>query len=44
MKRIESLIIKTYKASSALRNTPDGVIKKALKMLADAVETNMAVI
>ncbi|MEP6947936.1 MAG: glutamate-5-semialdehyde dehydrogenase [Ginsengibacter sp.] len=44
MKRIESLIIKTYKASSALRNTPDAVIKKALKMLADAVETNMDVI
>src|SRR6266404_5545717 len=44
MKRIESLIIKTYNASSALRNTPDTQIKKALKMLADAVETNMAAI
>ena len=44
MKRIESLIIKTYKASSALRNTPDTQIKKALKMLADAVETHMDVI
>jgi glutamate-5-semialdehyde dehydrogenase len=44
MKKIESLIIKTYKASVALRNTPDAVIKRALKMLADAVETNMAVI
>ena len=44
MKRIESLIIKTYKGAAALRNTPDAQIKKALKMLADAVETNMAVI
>ena len=44
MKGIESLIIKTYKASSALRNTSDAQIKKALNMLADAVETNMAVI
>jgi len=44
MKRIQSLIIKTYNASSALRNTSDTQIKKALKMLADAVETNMAVI
>src|SRR4026207_1563633 len=44
MKRIESLIIKTYKASASLRNTSDAHIKKALRMLADAVETNMAVI
>jgi glutamate-5-semialdehyde dehydrogenase len=44
MKSIESLIIKTYKASVALRNTSDAQIKKALKMLADAVETNTAVI
>jgi glutamate-5-semialdehyde dehydrogenase len=44
MKRIESLIIKTYHASAALRNSSDTQIKKALKMLADAVETNMAVI
>ena len=44
MKSIESLIIKTYNASAALRNTPDTQIKKALKMLADAVEKNMAVI
>ena len=44
MKSIESLIIKTYKASAALRNTPDAKIKMALKMLANAVETNMEVI
>jgi glutamate-5-semialdehyde dehydrogenase len=44
MKRIESLIIKTYKGAAALRNTADAQITKALKMLADAVETNMAVI
>jgi len=41
MKSIESLIIRTYKASAALRNTPDVQIKKALKMLADVVETNV---
>src|ERR1700733_15344674 len=41
MTKIESLIIKTYTASSALRNTPDARIKKALKMLADAVETSI---
>jgi len=44
MKRIESLIIKTYNASAALRNTPDAQIKKALKMLADAVESGMDII
>src|SRR5258705_13706849 len=44
MKRIESLIIKTYNASAALRNSPDVQIKKALKMLADAVESGMDVI
>ncbi|MEO6330706.1 MAG: glutamate-5-semialdehyde dehydrogenase [Ginsengibacter sp.] len=44
MKSIESLIIKTYKASAALRNTPDAQIKKALKMLANDIEANMAVI
>src|SRR5450432_307617 len=44
MKTIESLIIKTYNASAALRNTPDTQIKKALQMLADAVETNIDVI
>ncbi len=42
MKKIESLIIKTYHASAALRNTPDAQIKKALKMLAAAIETNIA--
>jgi len=44
MKSIEPLIIKTHKASVALRNTPDAQIKKALKMLADAIETNMDVL
>ena len=44
MKSVKSLIIKTYKASAALRNTPDAQIKKALKMLAGAVETNTDVI
>src|SRR5688572_16794868 len=41
MKKIESLIIKTYRASAVLRNTSDTQIEEALKMLADAVETNM---
>src|SRR5437868_4225971 len=44
MKSIESLIIKTYKASAALRNTPDAQIKKTLKMLADVVEKNTGAI
>jgi glutamate-5-semialdehyde dehydrogenase len=44
MKSIESLIFKTFKASIALRNTPDGQIEKALMMLADAVEAGTDVI
>ena len=44
MKRVQSLIIKTYKASSALRNTSDAQIRKTLKMLARAVENNMDII
>ncbi|MEO8765253.1 MAG: glutamate-5-semialdehyde dehydrogenase [Ginsengibacter sp.] len=44
MKSVESLIIKTYKAAEELRNTPDAQIKKALVMLAGAVEKSMAVI
>ncbi len=44
MKSIESLIIKTYNASSSLRNIPNSQITKALKKLADAVEKNVAVI
>ena len=44
MKTVQSLIIKTYKASSALRNTPDAQIRKTLKMLAGAVENNMDII
>src|SRR6478672_2807029 len=44
MKTVQSLIIKTYKASAALRNTPDAQIRKTLKMLAGAVENNMDVI
>lgn len=44
MKKVESLILQTYKASSALRNTPDAHIKAALEDLADAIETNTSVI
>ncbi len=44
MKSIESLIIKTYNASSSLRNTSDAQIRKALKHLADAVEKNVDII
>jgi glutamate-5-semialdehyde dehydrogenase len=38
MKKIEPLIIKTYKASVSLRNVKDSEIKKALRELADAIE------
>lgn len=38
MKTIESQIIKTYKAAASLRNTSDAQIKRALKMLAAAIE------
>lgn len=44
MKSIESLIIKTHKAAAGLRKTSDAQIKKALKMLADELEKNSAVI
>ena len=37
MSKVEALIIKTHKASSALSALPDSRIKKALKMLADAL-------
>ncbi|MBD0276567.1 MAG: glutamate-5-semialdehyde dehydrogenase [Flavisolibacter sp.] len=40
MKKIETLIKKTYKASVALRTANDRQVKQALKMLADAVEEN----
>ncbi len=40
MELIESLIIKTYKASASLRRTDDKQIVKTLEMLADAVEAN----
>lgn len=40
MKSVESLIIKTYKASVALRKATDTQIKKTLKRLAEAVEEN----
>ena len=42
MQSIEPLIIKTYKAAVALRNCTDAQIKKALNMLADALEINAA--
>jgi glutamate-5-semialdehyde dehydrogenase len=38
MKTIEPLIIKTYKASVALRKATDAQIKKVLKTLANAIE------
>ncbi len=44
MQSIEPLIIKTYKAAVALRNCSDAQIKKALNKLADALETNAAII
>src|SRR6187551_856466 len=37
MSKVEALIIKTHKASSALSALPDSRIKKTLKMLADAL-------
>src|SRR3954471_6297042 len=44
MKRVESLIIKTYKGAAGLRNSSDVQVKRALKMLADEVENNAEVI
>lgn len=41
---VEQSIIKTYKAAGDLRNAKDAQIKKALKMLADAVEANTSAI
>jgi len=40
MKKVTSLIIKTYNAASDLRACSDAQIKKALKELADAIESN----
>jgi len=44
MQTIESLIIKTYKASASLRNATDKQIIRTLQMLADAIEENTAAI
>ncbi len=44
MQSIEPLIVKTHKAAVTLRNCSDAQIKKALNMLADALEANAAVI
>jgi glutamate-5-semialdehyde dehydrogenase len=44
MQSIEPLIIKAYKAAVALRNCSDVQIRKALNMLADALEDNSPII
>jgi len=44
MQSIKPLIIKTHKAAVTLRNCSDAQIKKALNMLADALEANAKVI
>jgi hypothetical protein len=44
MQSIEPLLIRTHKAAASLRNAADEQIIKALQMLADAVEANIAAI
>ena len=42
MKTVEQLIVKTHKASAALRNATEAQLKRTLKMLADTIEKNSA--